>query len=153
MIKFPALLPAPSQDFSITPDTNMVRTNMDSGRTRQRKKNTQRYNSAQITWQFDDTEFSIFKGFLYYEAQDGAGWFEANLFTGETLIPHKIRLVNGQYTASYTAWGGWAVSATVDLERVNLPEPGVYYWLQMSDRLEIKNKLEYAVNKILPPLA
>lgn len=153
MIKFPAILPAPSQEFSITPDTNMVRTNMESGRTRQRKKNTQRFYSAQVTWQFDDMEFSAFKGFLYYEAQDGASWFEANLFTGESLTLHKMRLVNGQYTASYTTWGGWAVSATVDLERLYLPEPEVYYWLQMPDPLGIKNILEYAVNKILPPLA
>lgn len=153
MIKFPASLPAPSQEFSITTDNNSIRTTMDSGRTRQRKKNTQRYYSAQVIWQFDDAEFSTFKGFLYYEAQDGVAWFEANLFTGDTLIPHKMRLLNGQYTASYTAWGGWAVSATIDLERLYSPEPDVYYWLQMPDHLAIKNILEYAVNKILPPLS
>lgn len=153
MIKFPALLPAPSQEFSIQQAPNSSRTSMQSGRIRQRRTSASQAYQASIRWVFTDEEFEVFKGFLEYEAAGGSAWFDTPLLTGGSVNPHRIRLIDGAYSVEYQSWFGWAVSATVDLERLYLPEPTVYYWLQMADRLEIKNKLEYAVNKILPPLA
>lgn len=153
MIKFPTGLPAPSQEFSIQQAPNSTRTSMQSGRVRQRRTSANQAYQSSIRWVFTDEEFELFKFFLEYEAAGGSAWFDAPLFTGGQVKPHRIRLIDGAYSAEYQSWFGWAVSATVDLESLHIPEPGVYYWLQMADRLEIKNKLEYAVNKILPPLA
>lgn len=150
MIKFPTNLPTPSQEFSIQQAPNSSRTSMQSGRIRQRRTSASQAYQASIRWVFTDDEFEFFKGFLEYEAAGGSSWFDAPLFTGGTVNPHRIRLIDGAYSAEYQSWFGWAVTASADIQKIAAPSQGLYYLLNLPNALNIANIIDQAVNTDLP---
>lgn len=150
MITFPASLPAPSQEFSIQQASNSTRTSMQSGRIRQRRTSANQAYQASIRWVFTDEEFDTFKGFLEYEAAGGSVWFDAPLFTGGTVKPHRIRLIDGAYSAEYQSWFGWAVTASADIQKIATPSPRLNYLYNLPNALKIANIIDQAVNTDLP---
>lgn len=152
MISLPAALPAPSQEFSFGKESNSVRTTMESGATRQRRTSLFNSYKAEIKWELNPEEFDLFNQFMELEACGGVAWFEAPLYTGGVLMPHKIRLVNGVYNSAYQSWGGWVVTATVDIRQIqNNGED--FYWLAKQNEENfwlIANHLEKLVNVELP---
>lgn len=153
MIKFPKVLPAPAQDFNYGNETNAIRTTMESGLVRQRKTHVFKRYTASIKWELTAEEYGIFTQFLEQEASGGMAWFEAPLFTVDTLSPHKIRLVNGVFQSSYQNWGGWIVTATADIEKIIFSDQD-YYWLlkgiESNDLITLLNPLEKLANEDLP---
>lgn len=152
MIKFPKILPAPSQEFSLGNEPNSVRTTMESGAIRQRRTAlTSRYR-ASIKWEMLDEEYNIFLQFLEFEAAGGVAWFETPLCTVSGVSQHKVRLVNGVFHSSYQAWCGWVVTAEVDVEKLITLNEGDY-WLVKDDLIMLGitiNVLEQVVNLALP---
>ena len=153
MIKFPKVLPAPSQDFNYGNETNSIRTTMDSGLVRQRKTHLFKRYTASIKWELTAEEYGIFTEFLEREAGGGVAWFEAPLFTVDTIAPHKIRLVNGAFQSSYKSWGGWEVTATADIEKIIYSNQDSY-WLRKDltayELVTLLNNLEKLINNDLP---
>lgn len=153
MIKFPEVLPAPSQDFNYGNESTSIRTTMESGLVRQRKTHLFKRHTASIKWELTAEEYGIFTEFLEQEAGSGTAWFEAPLFTVDTITPHKIRLVNGVFQSSYQSWGGWVVTATADIEKIIYSNQD-YYWLlkdlTVNELTDLLNNLEKLVNQDLP---
>ena len=153
MIKFPKVLPAPSQEFNYGNETNSIRTTMESGLVRQRKTHLFNRYTASIKWELTAEEYGVFTQFLEQEASGGVAWFEAPLYTVDTLTPHKIRLVNGVFQSSYQSWGGWVVTATADIEKIIYSNQD-YYWLlkdlTIYELATLLNDLEKLTNQDLP---
>lgn len=123
--KYPAILPMPTQNYSLSIEHNMVRTNMDSGRTRQRRRFTMSANTISVNWDFTDTEFQLFESWVTIILNGGASWFETDVLTGGGVTPHKVRIQAGKYRAKYTDHMRWRVSASLDVEAINRLDPSV----------------------------
>lgn len=126
---------------------------MESGLVRQRKTHLFERYTASIKWELTAEEYGVFTEFLEREAGGGIAWFEAPLYTVDTLTPHKIRLVNGVFQSSYQSWGGWVVTATADIEKIIFSNKEHYLLLKeipLEDLVALFNPLEKLVNEDLP---
>lgn len=152
MIQMPAVIPAPSQEFSLGNEPNAIRTTMESGAVRQRRTSLISRYKASIKWEMLDEEYNLFLQFLEIEADGGVAWFETPLCTVSGISQHKIRLVNGVFHSSYQAWGGWVVTAEADVEKLAILNINDY-WLVKDDGSLLSttiDTMERAVNVDLP---
>lgn len=154
MIVFPEAIPAPSQEFSFGKEPGSLRTSMESGNIRQRRTHLFNRFKASIKWELTPEEFDLFNQFLELEAAGGTAWFIAPLYTNNSIVNHKIRLINGTYQASYKSWGGWVVTSEADLEEIQTNGEG-YYWIAKQDENLIPiyiDFMETIVNIDLPKI-
>jgi hypothetical protein len=80
---WPATLPAASANsYGITPGTPYVATDMDSGRTRQRRRFTRVPSTVDVVWAMTIVQYAVFEAFLEYEIGLGADWFQVELLNG-----------------------------------------------------------------------
>jgi len=119
MISLPDSLPLPTQDYSLTVNNSAIRTQMESGRFRQRRRFTSSQNEISVKWEFTDEEYQLFESFVFYALNGGTSWFETKLVSGGGIVTHTARIQDGSIKASYREHFGWAVSATLDIETVN----------------------------------
>lgn len=119
IIRFPESLPKPTRNYSVDIENSAVRSNMDSGRIRQRRRFTASQNSLSVKWELTDEEFQIFESFVFHALSGGTGWFEADLLTGNGIVPHKVRFQKGRYKAAYRGFMNWLVTATLDVDDIN----------------------------------
>ncbi|QXE85966.1 hypothetical protein KP003_16625 [Geomonas nitrogeniifigens] len=76
-MKFPDALPSPLRSgYGFKPENNIIRTQMVSGRARQRVAYTSVPTYAPLSWIFDQVQAEIFEAFA---AQVGGGWFSMRL--------------------------------------------------------------------------
>src|SRR4051812_5067554 len=102
METWPAMLPTPAQDLSIALDTNHIRTRMESGLTRQRRRYTADAATISVVWEMSDLEFGLFSIFHRNYLNLGADWFTIPLpMNGNSLTPHVARFVSGNYRQQY----------------------------------------------------
>lgn len=92
---WPDTLPLPNPDgYGITPVTAFVRTDMDSGRARQRRRFTRAPSSISAMWMFSQEQYALFEAFLAYEIGLGAGWFQIRLMNGMGITPMQARFMD-----------------------------------------------------------
>ncbi len=122
------VLPMPLQEgYGFTPVSPLMRTEMQSGRAKQRR----RYKTpteVPVAWVFKtDAQAQLFESWYADAIADGALWFEMTLQTPQGVLPYKCRfieiydgplLVGGRYwrfTATLELWerpvlkGGWGL--------------------------------------------
>lgn len=148
-IRFPESLPKPTRNYSVDIENSAVRSNMDSGRIRQRRRFTASQNSLSVKWELTDEEFQLFESFAFHALSGGTGWFEADLLTGNGIVPHKVRFQNGRYKAAYRGFMNWLVTATLDVDDINrLTEEELVD--QMYDVNLLATELRSALDTYLP---
>ena len=116
---WPTTLPAPRvPGYALNPVDPVVRTNMESGPARTRRRFTQAPTFIPVSFQFTESQFAIFEKFHAADLYDGAAWFD------------NIPLVNGQGVTNYTARfkGSWKAQPR-----------GNKYWL-VTATLEVKTR-------------
>lgn len=118
-IRFPEDLPRPTQDYSLNIENSAIRSRMDSGRIRQRRRFSSSQNALSVKWSLTDEEFQLFESFAFHALSGGTSWFETELLTGGGIVTHKVRFQEGRYKASYRGFMGWIVTASLDVEAVN----------------------------------
>lgn len=116
MRTWPEFLPNPNNDFSADTEPTVVRTQMESGRYRQRLRFTRSHNFMNVVWTFSDYEFGIFKAFHQHLLAGGADWMSINLPMGDGLKLFKARFAGGSYTAKQVPVLHWRVTATLETE-------------------------------------
>ncbi|WP_186169787.1 hypothetical protein [Burkholderia gladioli] len=83
LVQWPAMLPAPrASGYNVQPTQTFVRTDMDNGSARQRRRFTTVPNYVDVTWMLSIDQFSIFEAFLAYDINLGADWFATSLLNG-----------------------------------------------------------------------
>lgn len=113
METWPSVLPNPSTNFSSSVDCAVVRTNMDSGYKRQRKRFTQQMRTIKAKWEMSDTELAIFEAWWKYKISAGADWFLCNLPLGSGMAQYTVRFTDN-YDHSHKGVLFWNVSATLE---------------------------------------
>lgn len=120
------ILPKPSVDLggSVKPAT--VRTNMESGRPRQRKRFTTGWRTKNVSWVLTNDEFAIFQAIVKFKLNNGADFFDMALPIGDPddeteaeFAVQSVRFVDGVYKYSYQDVMHWKVSATLETENTS----------------------------------
>lgn len=84
---FPATLPnVIMSDYGYTPGNNLIRTEMETGPAKVRRRFVSVPTKVNGTWKFTRDELKVFESFFHNQLFDGAAWFKIKLVngTGET---------------------------------------------------------------------
>ena len=76
---------------AIQPGDAIVRTDMEAGSARQRRRFTSIPSRVQVRWLMTQTQFALFEAWLKWEAAEGSVWFEVTLLNGVGLTPQQAR--------------------------------------------------------------
>lgn len=122
-VRFPDLLPLPLvEDYSITPNEAIIRTQMESGTARQRRRFDAVPSKITVKWFMNASQFSLFEAWYKYHAKEGAEWFVINLLGGLGLIEQEARFTQ-QFTAKLQNGILWAITSELEIrERPTLSE-------------------------------
>ena len=106
--RFPDLLPLPLvEEYSITPNEAIIRTQMESGTARQRRRFDAVPSKITVKWYMNASQFSLFEAWYKYHAKEGAEWFAIKLLGGLGLIEQEARFTQ-QFTAKLQNGIFWA---------------------------------------------
>ena len=125
---WPEQLPLPEQSgYAIQHVSPLQRTEMVSGRARQRRIYTSVPSMVAVQWFLTEQQAQLFEAFFRYSITDGADWF---------LLPLKTPMFTGNYECRFTgiyegpvliAYDKWTVSATIEIkERQTIGASWVY---------------------------
>lgn len=105
--------------YSYKADNNVVRTEMESGLARQRRRSIFKTVKFNVKWIFSRSELAIFEKFYSEEIYDGAGWFNIKLVNGTGESEYKARFVadsvETQTVANEHVWEVTGVLETVGM--------------------------------------
>lgn len=119
MAAYPSSLPAPlARAYKLEPVDQTVRTDMEMGAAKVRRRTAARNDHIGLAFQFSDAGMASFRSWFDNAttgADGGAAWFTIDIRTGDGgLVNHEARFV-GPFRADYLAADQWAVSATVEV--------------------------------------
>ncbi|MPS48552.1 hypothetical protein [Methylobacillus sp.] len=117
---YPSTLPKPSMgNYSLKPQSGKIRTEMEGGPARVRRRSLSVPVDVQVLFKFDRKEFGIFQKFYREDLFDGASYFNIKLVNGAGEHIVKARFKD-EYEASVDKHENfWQVSGT--LEAMNMP--------------------------------
>ena len=139
MIQFPKGLPcALREGYGFKPTSPMASTQMQTGRTRYRRKYSSVPTESRVTWLFNDREAQLFESWFEEVLISGSQWFECDLKTPQGFQPYKAHFLDiyegptlvgvssWRYQATLQLWerpiltGGWAIYAPEFILGMNL---------------------------------
>lgn len=116
MILFPADLPSPTiSGYGYSPQDSVVRTAMDTGEARQRRRYTAVPKIAKVVWVLPQEQFREFERWYDNEAASGAAWFMLDIITGEDVDSRQVRFTK-PYSATYIGLN-WTIKAEIEIRR------------------------------------
>ena len=125
---WPTQLPLPEQSgYAIRHVSPLRRTEMVSGRARQRRVYTSVPSNVAVQSFCTESQAQVFELFFRYGITDGADWFMCTLKTPLGLMPYECRF-NGVYEGpTLTSFDKWIFSGTLEVrERQTLNQSWVY---------------------------
>lgn len=119
LVSWPDLLPAPlASGYGYQAQASFIRTNMDSGLARQRRRFVRIPSTVSVSWIFTQEQLALFEGFVHYDITDGADWFYAEIANGQDLQSVSARMI-GAPKVDLIEPGIWHVS--VQMETIDMP--------------------------------
>jgi hypothetical protein len=152
MPSYPSQLPLPMQDgYALQHQSPFTRTEMQSGRARQRRTFTSVPSSASVTWFFtSDVQCQLFEGWFRDDlgAKDGENWFDMPLQTPLGVYQYQCRFVDMYQGPSLAAFNKWQITASLEIrERPILP---VDYATLMPEYVLLSDIFDIAMNQEWP---
>ena len=93
MVNYPLTLPLPRlKEVSYKRQSNILRTEMGSGRARQRRRFLSVPTFMEATWRLRKDEAVAFEGFVDHGVQL-TGWFLMDILTPKGVVKHQVRFV------------------------------------------------------------
>ena len=121
-INFPTTLPGVQMtNYGFKPGNSMIRTEMDTGLARQRRRYVASPTEFMVSWDFDMKQLGIFEKFYQNDCQAGSAWFNINLVNGVGQTSYVARFVepyNAQTTGREFLW-----NVKAKLEVIGRPLP------------------------------
>ncbi|QTD91755.1 hypothetical protein [Burkholderia anthina] len=139
---WPATLPAASfpNGYSIAPGTPYVETDMDSGRTRSRRRFSRVPSTIDVVWFMSMDQYAVFEGFLEYEVGLGANWFQIDLLSGIGKSPMQVKFTGSppfKQTLSADTPRYCTVAATLKVRRIPVASRDEYDVMKVYPASEI----------------
>lgn len=132
-IIWPQTLPLPTvQGYGVQPGEAILRTEMEAGLARQRRRFTDVPTKVSVRWIMRRDQYAIFEGWYRYFAKEGASWFSIDLLGGLGLMPHDARFTR-QFSARLLARGTlWEVISELEIRERPVIDEG-YLGLILSE--------------------
>ena len=129
-VDYPSGLPAPNRDgYAFQAVSPFRRTEMSTGRARQRRTFTSSPTTVPLSWILSTQEAQVFEGWFSYQITDGTDWFNIDLLTPMgNLISYECRFAEMYSGPELFGVKHWKFTAPVELrERAILsPSYGAY---------------------------
>ncbi|KAF8818082.1 hypothetical protein [Rickettsia endosymbiont of Cardiosporidium cionae] len=120
MLEFPVTLPSPLvEGYRIRPDDALVRTDMDSGPSRQRRRFTSTTQINSVVWRLKQSQMALFESWYRRKAREGAAFFKIDLLAGVGFTEHEARFFE-QYTTEFLGADAWMVRANLEIRTLPL---------------------------------
>lgn len=114
---WPESLPLPQTNLSGLVLNSVIRTQLESGRSRVRNRFGTIIKQFQATWVFLAEEFADFEDFFNDDLEGGVLYFNLNLpEVSSGLGPVSVRFIDGKYSKRYLDVNQWEVTATLEKE-------------------------------------
>jgi len=114
-IKWPEKLPLPTvEGYTIQPSDAIIRTEMESGLARQRRRFTHAPSRISVRWIMRREQFAIFEAWYYWFAQEGGAWFEVELLGGIGLVAQQARFTR-QFQAQLLGRVLWEIRSELEI--------------------------------------
>ncbi|WP_202802738.1 hypothetical protein [Bartonella rattaustraliani] len=115
MITWPQTLPLPTiEGYSIQPSDAILRTEMEAGPVRQRRRVTQVPSRVSVRWIMCRDQFALFEAWYHWKAKEGGAWFEIELLGGLGLLMQEARFTQqfqAQLLAGLKHYGKFAANS------------------------------------------
>lgn len=119
MAAWPATLPAPMlEGYRMEPADQTLRTDMEVGTARVRRRSAARKDEVDAVWRFSDAQMAAFRAWFEDAATGiagGAAWFEVSLPIGDTGVTSCEARFIGAYKAQLKPGLCWAVSGKLEV--------------------------------------
>ena len=153
-ITWPVTLPMPTvQGYSVQPGEAILRTEMDAGLARQRRRFTNVPTRVQVRWIMRRDQYAIFEGGYRWKAREGANWFYITLLGGLGLLEQEARFTR-QFTSQLIAGGTlWEITSELEIRERPVIDEGLLTLLLEEDAngiLIVGNSLHVLVHQTLP---
>ena len=114
-IIFPKHLPHPTvEGYSIRPDEAIIRTDMEAGPARQRRRYTQTPSKISVRWLMKQEQFCLFEAWYKYYAKEGAEWFYITLLGGLGLLEQEARFTQ-QFESRLLNGYLWEITSELEI--------------------------------------
>lgn len=149
LIDYPEQLPPPGlSGYELQTVPPFVRTEMDSGRARQRRRFTSVPTIVPVQWLFTSGEFALFEGWFRYQIDDGAAWFAGPLKTSQGIRHDYDQRFTSMYRAAARGPRYWMVDAEIEIrERQTIAKDWILY---APDYVARASLLDIALNREWP---
>ena len=125
---WPTQLPLPEQSgYAIQHVSPLQRTEMVSGRARQRRVYTSVPSMVAVRFFCTELQARIFEVFFRFGITDGADWFMCTLKTPLGLMPYECRFTGIYEGPVLIAYDKWTVSATIEIKERRTLDAGFAY--------------------------
>lgn len=116
IITWPTTLPLPTvEGYSVSPGDAIIRTEMDAGLARQRRRFTNVPTKVSVRWIMRRDQYAVFEGWYRWYAQEGASWFTVSLLGGLGLLDQDARFTR-QFSSRLIAGGTlWEVTSELEI--------------------------------------
>jgi len=115
MATWPATLPAPETDgYTIEPQQAFIRTDMDQGPARQRRRFTTAPTHHQVKWILTEAQLATLESWFDGSINGGASWFAISLRNGQGLQTVEARFI-APFQAAKLPGLSYAVTATLEV--------------------------------------
>ena len=149
MIAYPEFLPEPQRDgYGFQPVSPMARSELQSGRARQRRRFTSVPTVASVTWLMDDGEAQLFEGWFEHILLSGSLWFHCPLKTPLGMDEHRARFVDiyeGPILVGESFW-----RFTAKLELFKRPILDAEWIIDAPDYIAMADIFDIAINQKWP---
>lgn len=145
---WPEQLPLPEQSgYAIQHVSPLQRTEMVSGRARQRRIYTSVPSNVAVQWFLTEQQAQLFESWFRYAITDGADWF---------MLPLKTPMFTGDYECRFTgiyegpvliAYDKWTVSATIEIKERQILDSS---WTNTPQYILDSSIIDVAVNQLWP---
>jgi len=118
LVKYPKDLKLPLiSSHSLSQNSNLLRTDMASGRARQRKRFQSVPTTMGATWKLNKYQAQILEGFVTHGINDAVNWFLMPVRTPEGLIEHEVRFKQSPLESCTYNGGFWSYSANIEIKK------------------------------------
>ncbi len=153
-ILWPDTLPLPTvQGYNIQPGDTILRTEMEAGLARQRRRFTSAPTKVSVRWIMRRDQYAIFEGWYRWHAKEGANWFSITLLGGLGLLEQEARFTR-QFASRLLAGGTlWEVTSELEIRERPVLDEGLLNLLLSEDPQGIilaSNGLHTLVHQTLP---
>jgi hypothetical protein len=119
MATWPLPTVKPSSGFNLAPIDQTIRTDMEVGFARVRRRTTARNDLMQTSWLMEQTQVAIFRDWFENSStgiNGGATWFTISIPRGSTIETQVTARFKGPYTIDHVGGTFWKINGTLEIQ-------------------------------------